>query len=384
MNGQKEIRIRGSEFITDIWRLETYSPGTLLWQPPKRTIGSVKPQYRQLTLRVPSRLNAVILDMTKLVLSGHESLCDAGSVSFGVDLCSYAQVTIVDEPCIHIAPDCERPLVVQHVALLMDRLVAFSKCGLGVLIKAWGHHYEHVGLGSTAGIMDAVALALNTAFGDPIDDRWLRKILAFNYMEEHPSQTMLVPGQSTGASGAIARYGGACLVSSGAELVYRRNVPAALEIVIGIPLLADGVQGMSGEGVVESDVEIPSIDIIRHYERFNAARVCYWVLMELLPALETDDYRKVGDVIWDILLTGSKGTPTIIAHGTTRPLEILLDLRRAGVEVAFMSSVGPAIVTITSQKSRACEVLRNHGCGIIETRANNAGMEMVSYEAWSR
>jgi len=376
---QRTVQVRGSEFVKDLWTMKTFRPGAILWEPPKDAARTVSPAYRQLVVRVPSRLSAVILDMTKIAPSGHDTLGDPGSISFGVDLHAYAEVTLTDEPGIRISADSERPLIVQHAGMLMSQLLKLDEHKLGLELRAWGHGYDHVGLGSTANVMDAIGLGVNALFGNPIDDRWLRKFLTFNYLEEGVDQGDMIPGFATGGAGAVARFGGVCIVSSGAELVYRSAIPDGSEIVIGIPPMSGVQDGKKGKGIATSEVEIPSIDIIRHYERFNASRFCYWVLMEMMPALEMGDLRKVGDAIWDILLTGSKGTPTIVSHGTLMPLQITMELRQEGIEVAFMSSVGPAVAAIMSadKKSRAVSVFERHGCRIVSTKPNNVGLELV-------
>lgn len=91
---------------------------------------------------------------------------------------------------------------------------------------------------------------------------------------------------------------------------------------------------------------------------------------------------KFGDVIWDMVLTGSKGVPTILAHGTYKPLDCMLDIKKTGAEAVFVSSVGPSIITIASDKhaDKVRDVYTSYGCQVIEPGFDNQGYEILHKE----
>lgn len=196
--------------------------------------------------------------------------------------------------------------------------------------------------------------------------------MAYNYVEESPSEELTIPGGATGASGLIAMYGGMSVVSSFAELVHRSELPEDWVVIAGIPV-------KEGKGIAESGVE-REIDRLRHYDRFMSARICYWVLMDLIPAFVQKDLKKIGDIVWDITLTSSKGVPGfMVSHKTVKPLETMIDLRNEGIEVTFMSSVGLNVFVITTEdKAQTAEdIIKRYGWQIVRTRVNNTGLEIL-------
>lgn len=363
-----KIKLRASEFDKIEWKVKEFSPGNILWKPPEEVIRSIKKTYKKIKVKVPCRLNIAILDMSKLCLSGQDPRCEPGSVSMGCNLFSEAEVELTNQPNIVVEEGSERPLIVRHFALLMKKLTGY---GGGFRIKTKGHGHSHIGLGSTASIIDAVAFAINETLGNPIDDRWLVKILAYNYGEEGRTPNKLFPGQSTGASGWVAKKGGFIVVSSFAELVHRSDFPEGYVIVAGSPT-------KQGKGITKSEVENPNLDMLRHYDRFMASRICYWTLMDLMPAAIQQDVKKMGDIIWDFMVTSGKGLQTIIPRKDLRPFNVMVELRKVGIEVVFLSSVGPAIIAVTKTPKKAEKIFNSYDFKIIKSDPNNKGIEILS------
>ncbi len=370
------MRIAGSEFDMVEMVLRPIGESELLWNDLDDVPRPARPEYDEITVRVPSRVNVHILDMTKLVPSGQSTLCDAGSISFGIDLRSQVRLVLRKDDDRIVVHDDENRLILQHRLRILRTLTDYRG---GFELWSRPNDYRHIGLGSTASLTCAASLAVNIALGSPFKDRELVRLDANNYVESDSAGEVLLPGQSTGASGWVASRGGLCVVASGNELVYRGEMPDDYRVIIGIPELKEIVGRDSGKGIGDSDVEMPFLNKLRHYDRFNASKICYWTLMELIPAVAASDIEKFGDVVWDMVLTGSKGVPTILAHGTYKPLDCLLALREAGVAAAFVSSVGPSIVTIASPDriEATLAVFRSHGCNTIETSFDNHGLEIL-------
>ena len=97
--------------------------------------------------------------------------------------------------------------------------------------------------------------------------------------------------------------------------------------------------------------------------------------MELIPSVIDGDMHRFGDIVWDMVLTGSKGIPTILAHGTYKPIDCLLDIRKTGAEATFVSSVGPSIVTITSNEhlEDVRGIYKQYRCRVFEPGFDNKG-----------
>ena len=192
----------------------------------------------------------------------------------------------------------------------------------------------------------------------------------------------MLPGQSTGASGWVALKGGFCVITSENELAFHKDMPSGYDVIVGIPVLTEILNQDKGKGVADSDVEMPFLDKLRHYDRFNSAKMCYWTLMELIPSVINNDMKRFGNIIWDMVLTGSKGTPTILAHGTYKPLDCMLDIKKTGAEATFVSSVGPSVITIASKKYHDAvkKVYLRYGYKILELEFDNTGYEIIRKE----
>lgn len=365
-----KIVLRGSEFDKVEWNIEPFPPGTIVWNPPKKVIGPVKKEIRRLAIQVPCRLNLITLDVTRLYPTGPDLpiIGGAGSVSFAADIFSHVEIELIDGSEIILTDDTIRKPVVKHAASLIKNVLKYDG---GLRVEARDHGYHHVGLGSTAILAYAVAYAINISLGNPLNDRWLIKTVMYNYAEEGPPG-LVFPGFSTGATGWIAKYGGGIIVSPFAELVHKCELPEDWSVIVGIP-------PKKGSSVADSEVEIPILDICRHYDRFMSARVCHWILTEFFPAMVNHDLKKMGDVAWDIVLTCTNGLPTMLFRGDVEIIKILHELRRAGIEMVFESSIGPGVIAITTKDKEGLvkDILNKKDFEVVLTNLNNKGLEIL-------
>jgi beta-RFAP synthase len=103
----------------------------------------------------------------------------------------------------------------------------------------------------------------------------------------------------------------------------------------------------------------------------------YLFLMDLIPALERNDLKKIGDIIWEIEFRGSKRAE--VEHHSYGIYHYMNLLREAKLEFVGMSSVGPSIAVVTDKDRKSVEkILKPIGLTIaIVTKADNQGLEVV-------
>ena len=103
----------------------------------------------------------------------------------------------------------------------------------------------------------------------------------------------------------------------------------------------------------------------------------YFFMMDLIPALEREDLKKAGDIVWEIEFRGSKRAE--VEHHSYRIYQYMSMLREAGLEFVGMSSVGPAIAIITDKDRKAIQkLLKPIGLEIaIATKVDNAGLKVT-------
>jgi beta-ribofuranosylaminobenzene 5'-phosphate synthase len=102
----------------------------------------------------------------------------------------------------------------------------------------------------------------------------------------------------------------------------------------------------------------------------------YFILMDLIPALERGDLKKIGDVIWEIEFRGSKRAE--VEHHGFEIYQHMSRLREAGLEFVGMSSVGPSIAVVTERsETEMAKILEPMGLKIaISTKVDNVGLKV--------
>lgn len=99
--------------------------------------------------------------------------------------------------------------------------------------------------------------------------------------------------------------------------------------------------------------------------------------MDLIPAIEEDNLKRMGDIIWEIEFRGSKRAE--VEHHSFEIYHYMSRLRKAGLEFVDMSSVGPSISIITGrERDFVEEVIHDLGLSIaVETKIDNEGLTLT-------
>jgi predicted sugar kinase len=362
------MKVKASSFDYTDWNVNPFKPGKLFWKSNFSRKAKVD-QWKRIKIKTPCRFDPIVLDLTKLQPTAEENDYKAGALGFAGKLYSQAEIELTENKEI-IADN----ILAEHVAKIMASTTKYEG---GFTISTKSHPHRHVGFGSTATLCEAVANGINILLGEPFNKKEIVKFIAHNYGEESEKKKgYLTPGISTGSSGNLVQRGGIGITASDCELVVWDTYPKGTKIIAGIP----NVPGV-GKGPESSDVDIFSLDWVRHIDRFNAAKVCYWLLMDFAPALKQHDLKKMGTVLYDISFCGTKGAPLIALHGGDL-LGIILEMRLAGVEVCFMSSAGPGLVAITKDKAnKAREIFKTHKCRVVEIKPDNEGLKYQLFKS---
>lgn len=351
--------------------LPVIQEGQILWNELDNLPRKSKKEIRSLNFRAPARVNFGILDFTEMRPNLPGTHCNSGSLGFGVSLYATVGLTLIDKSNVIISGKLSKGenKLLKHVALIMKKLTDY-RGGFEISIKEI-IPYHHVGLGSTAALTCALYNAINIALVRPFTDRELVKISAFNYVENGPNDK-LYPGQSTGLSGWVALKGGICIVTAEAELVIRDEIPKNYKVVVGLPKIEE-------KGIAESEKELPALQKFYLYDRFNAARICHWTLMKLIPAIKSKNYKEVGEITWDMFINSCKGIGIVMLWGSSEILEILFELKKAGGEICFISSVGPAIVTLVPFKlvDDIVKIYQRHNQKALKLNIDNRGGQII-------
>jgi beta-RFAP synthase len=175
-------------------------------------------------------------------------------------------------------------------------------------------------------------------------------------------------GFETGVGPAAATYGGMVITGDELALVYRHRFAEGKNVFVTIPPTV-----VSSAGRTEFDLLMNRARNLDYQDRELKA---YLLLMDLIPALERDDLKKIGEIIWEIEFRGSKRAE--VEHHGFEIYRYMSLLREAGLEFVGMSSVGPSIAIVTDRsREEVAGLIKPLGLEIaIETKVDNEGLKI--------
>ncbi len=352
------MKIRGGDLDLVEYEFTSFSPGENI-----RTLGyegtySLVPANDVITVNAPARIHLTVLDMNRF----SPDRPGGGGIGFAIQV--YCSVSVECTPE-GLLVDYSRAALIRHFVAVFRKTVGYTG---GFRIRARDHEHKHVGLGSTSTIMIALAKALNISVGSPLTDDQLRKLIGYNYVEE-TAEGRIVPGFETGVGPAVSIHGGMVVMGDELSLIYHHPFAEGSYVYIVIP-----PTDISSAGDQEFDLLMNKARVLDYRDRELKA---YMIMMDMVPAIESGDLKKVGDVIWEIDFRGSKRAE--VEHHSFAIYHFMSQLRNAGFEFVGMSSVGPAIAIITNRSEEFVEsVLRPIGLKTaIRTTVDNKGLNVV-------
>ncbi|ACL17132.1 GHMP kinase [Methanosphaerula palustris] len=351
------MMIRGGDLDLVEYDFKTFQPGEYLQTLGFDLTDAVRPVDGPVTVRAPSRIHLTVLDMNRFAPE-HPG---GGGIGFAIQL--YCTATAECTPA-GIEISYSREPLLRHLVSLMVKLTGYTG---GLKITAEDHTYAHIGLGSTSTILTVVAHAINTVLGSPLTDEQIRLLLGHNYVEETAEGTIAF-GFETGVGPAVSTYGGFAVMGDELVLAYQHPFAEGYQVYIVIP-----ESDTSSAGAQEFDLLMNRARSLDYQDRELKA---YMVLMDLIPALEKEDVKRAGDVIWEIEFRGSKRAE--VEHHSFELYYQMSRLRNAGFEFVGMSSVGPSIALITRKDRKTVEeLLKPLDLSVaIETMVDNIGLQI--------
>jgi len=304
---------------------------------------------------VPARIHLNVLDMNRF----SPSRPGGGGIGFAIQNYCFVEAESIPEG---LDIEYGRECIIRHIAEVFSQTVGYNG---GFCISIQDYERKHVGLGSTGSVLVAVLHAMNAVVGSPLSREQIRILVGNNYVEE-TADCKVTLGFETGVGPAVISYGGMAVLGDELSLVYRHRFAEGRNVYIVIPP-SEGVT--SGEG--EFSVLMNRARSLDARDRHLKA---YLVLMDLIPALQRDDLKAVGDVIWELEFRGSKRAE--IEHNSYIIYQYMHMIRDAGFEFVGMSSVGPSIAIVSDlDEATATERLEEIGLSIeISTKVDNSGL----------
>lgn len=353
------MKIRGGDLDLVEYEFLTFPPGKNL-----KTLGLekkkfvIRPGKGKISVRAPARIHLTVLDMNRFA-PDHPG---GGGIGFAIQCYCSAEVNCTKKA---ITIDYDRAAIIENFVAVFKKAVGYSG---GFAIRVTDHEYKHVGLGSTSTVMIAVATAMNEAVGSPLTNTQLRHLIGHNYCEE-TAEGDIAFGFETGVGPAVSTYGGMAIMGDELALAYHHPFAEGRNVFIVIP-----PTDISSAGTQEFDLLMNKARTLDYRDRELKA---YLFLMDLIPALERDDVKKAGEIVWEIEFRGSKRAE--VEHHSYGIYHYMNLLREAKLEFVGMSSVGPSIAVVTEKDRRSIEkILKPLGLKIaIATMVDNRGLQIA-------
>lgn len=201
------------------------------------------PQHASCYVKVASRLDTFLCHHNYFVEPPRTQVYPVDSINFAINQFTEAKVECIDGGEIHIDDSVDRKDILRHTALILKKTLGFT-CGLKITGRNL-HDIQHGGLGSSASLQTAVAVAINNIFGNKIPERDLVRFLAQNYGEECDRPGYLAPMASIGGASAVAMGKANLVVMGGEGEVWKRyNLSDEYSVFIITPDL--GSEKISG------------------------------------------------------------------------------------------------------------------------------------------
>ena len=136
-----------------------------------------KPELKQrfVKVTVPARLNAMCFDLRALANPKKKFVYNAGELAFAVNVNTYAKLTVNTEqiPGVYVSANTKRKAIVRHAALIMKKTLKIKDA---LYLEAKNvYDYPHAGLGSSSSLISAVCIAINEAYGKPLNSRQFKQ-----------------------------------------------------------------------------------------------------------------------------------------------------------------------------------------------------------------
>lgn len=328
-----------------------FNPAPLIQKP-------IKPTCKSVVIKFPSRLNAMALDASKIAENNNMKF-SAGEIAFCVDIFHEVSVEFTTSAAeLDVDEKFERRSLVVHSAKIMRSALGVSD-GLRIDIRE-ARISRHTGLGSSSGLIAAVAVAINELYGNPFTASQLIRYLAQNHVEEIDGEESLVQQvQCLGGSAACGLTQGSLIVLAGeSQVIKAMKIDENRKVVIGVPKDSE----FPDSATLMKKEELCLYLFKETGERFGR-EIAYRMLHQVLPSMNNKDLGPVGDLIFDYRFNmGSIANCSHIYNGLSKIGEDIRFLKEENLaEVLSLSSVGPGFFAITETPETILMEFERHG-----------------------
>lgn len=331
------------------------------------------PQYKKVVLRYPSRLNAMAIDPSKIRIN-RLGIYTPGEILFPIQIFKKVGIEIRTDHRILIHTKSLRTHLILHAARLMQKALKVRR-GFNITVEM-EREMRHCGLGSSSGLMAAVAASINELYGNPISAHDLIKYLAQNHGEEiDGDEKNLQRVQCIGGSAAAGLVHGGMITLAGVGVpVATMRIAKDRKVVIGIP-----------RDFIAPDAKTLMRKERQHMSAFvktgkkYGATIAYHILHTTLPAMREGNLKVASRIIFTYRFKyGSIKNCSFVYPRMNQIAQSIQGLfTREDVDTLSLSSVGPAFFAITTNQTQCRTAFEKAGMRVFVTKINNDGYKVL-------
>ena len=252
------------------------------------------------TIRFPTRLNAMVLDATRLIPNDLK-VFPAGGVFISIAKPINVKTEFLGDydGQLVIGGSTKRKALVNHAYQIMCKVLD-KYPSLSIEVNDNGI-IKHCGFGSSGAILGGVCSSINELFGNPLRKRDLLRYIAGNYGEEiiDDDKDNLQLVQAIGGSLSTG------LIRGGIQVLVGNATPIMIcswngEVVLAVP--KDYVS-KSAKELIESErksiYENSETQVVTFLDRLSIHEDAYNMLHDGLPGLANGDISAVSDLVFD-------------------------------------------------------------------------------------
>jgi len=318
-----------------------------------------KPVKSLIKIKFPSRIHMTPIDCNRFDFGKP----GGGGYGFGIDADNYVTTSLSKND--HVEVDSNQLPVVKHFMFIMKNIFNYNE-GIKLQVSLDKNTKQHFGLGSTAMLSCAVIWSINGLFGWSLSKEECRSILTDNFCEGYQG-THLLKGLDTGVGPYIAFNGGFVILSDNAEVIFNDKMPEEYDVV----LIDNNCKRVDTDLPESIDMLNRSRDLDSYYRYYKS----YIILMDIIPAIRARDWKTFGKHNLEFQYAGTH--LSMIQGYDDGGIKIYSDINACmenGAIITGLSSVGPAIFTITDQSNRIVKMCKEKSNLYYKYKFNNCGM----------
>lgn len=342
-------------------RVKPFSPGSCI-----RTIHltrKTKPVLHKVEIKFPSRVHITLIDSNRFAFGKP----GAGGMGFAIEMDNRMRISLSDKNRQDSSKN-SKPLLA-HMTYVMKKILNYEE-GVYVHLHTDDFLRPHIGLGYTPTILTACAQGINLLFGSPLSGEEIRMLVAYNYAEEHNGK--LIRGHETGVGAHLLLNGGFVIVGGDLKVIYSREFLPSFHVTL--------IDPGSIQIPHEESEYVPVFKRIQKEDQAFRYHKAYLILMDLIPALYSNNVEAIGDIMWRFQFGGNNLFELEKYPDRGRHILEVMHAVRFGCKqnpIVGLSSVGPIIYAITKDVGAVYNICEPLNVKLFVTKVDNEGVKML-------